>query len=297
MDNSYFKIKELVCSYNRKEANLKVVLQIDELCIPRGNIVFIVGQSGCGKSTILEILGLMNNTILSNENTVFEFSPSEEIVYDYLTIWEKSNKLISKIRLNYFSFIFQQTNLMKNFNIYENIAIAKMLQNSTEIESKRATNNILRSIGLEEFVIMNNGAWSKESRVFSKPQKISGGQQQRIAFARAMVSDFKILFCDEPTGNLDPKTADNLMNYLHDEVKQKEDATAVIVSHDLKLAVKYGDRIIKIFKQRDNNNEPYGLINSDSVFVKENKNWKTSRSTLSENEIIKKLGEESNETV
>jgi putative ABC transport system ATP-binding protein len=296
MDNCYFNIEKLACSYNRKEANPKVVLQIEELRIPRDEIVFIVGQSGCGKSTILEILGLMNNTVLIQENSVFEFLPNENEKIDYLTIWEKSNKMLSQIRLHYFSFIFQQTNLMRNFNIYENIAITKMLQNSSKRECKRATNNILKNVGLEDFIIMLNGAWSRESKVFGKSHESSGGQQQRIAFARAMVSDFKILFCDEPTGNLDPTTADRLMQYLYDEVKKKEFSTAVIVSHDLKLAVKYGDRIIKIFKQI-NEEEYYGLINSESVFVKEKNCWKANGITLSDDEMIKKLEEESNETV
>jgi ABC-type lipoprotein export system ATPase subunit len=74
--NNYFEIKNLKCSYSLKATNPKVVLQAEELCIPKGEVVFIVGQSGCGKSTILEALGLMNNTILSAER--FVLYPQEE---------------------------------------------------------------------------------------------------------------------------------------------------------------------------------------------------------------------------
>jgi len=293
--SNYFEIKNLKCSYNRKGKDPKVVLQIDELNIPQGEIVFIVGQSGCGKSTILETLGLMNNTMLAESDTKFDFFPDSEKL-DYLGIWNKPNKLLSKIRLDYFSFIFQQTNLMRNFNIYENIAITKMLQNTTEVQCKRSTTDILRNVGLDEFLTMNNGAWNKQSKVFDKAHEASGGQQQRIAFARAMVSDYEILFCDEPTGNLDPKTADKLMSYLREEVKKKGGSTAIIVSHDLKLAAKYGDRIVKIFKQIDDD-EHFGFINSDSVFTKENAQWQNNGVSYADMEIIKKLEEEGNETV
>lgn len=297
---NYFEIKNLKCSYNRKDKEPKVVLQIEELTIPKGEIVFIVGQSGCGKSTILETLGLMNNTILKDSDTIFNFHPAGDLNFDYLTIWEKPDKLLSKIRLDYFNFIFQQTNLMRNFNIYENIAVTKMLQGATEKDCMRITNDILHDIGLGEFVIMNNGAWDKKSKVFDKAHEASGGQQQRIAFARAMVADFKILFCDEPTGNLDPQTASKLMNYLHNEVKKKEDSTAIIVSHDLKLATKYGDKIVKIFKQTDDD-EHFGLINLDSVFVKKqsegSQQWGNNGNILFETEIIRKLEGEGNETI
>lgn len=289
MDN-YFEVRNLKCSYNLKDANPKVVLQIEELNIPKGEIVFIVGQSGCGKSTILETLGLMNNTILPDTATTFNFGPQNNSTFDYLNIWNISNKLVSKIRLNYFSFIFQQTNLMPNFNIYENIAITKMLQGASENKCKQATTDILISVGLGEFVSMNGGAWDKKSKIFDKAQEVSGGQRQRIALARALVSDYKILLCDEPTGNLDPKTADQIMNYLICEVHKKHNATAIIVSHDLILATKYGTRIIKIFKQSDDDNH-YGVVNTNSLYIKCDDHWQSNGKIFSNDMLIKKLRE------
>jgi ABC-type lipoprotein export system ATPase subunit len=297
MDN-YFEIKNLKCSYNRNDKLPKVVLEIDELKIPKGELVFIVGQSGCGKSTILETLGLMNNAMLIDANTVFNFYSADDNTIDYLTIWKKSNKLISDIRLNHFSFIFQQTNLMRNFNIYENIAVTRMLQGASETDCKRVTNKILRNIGLDDFITMNGGAWDKNSKVFDHAHKASGGQQQRIAFARAMVSNFNILFCDEPTGNLDSQTADDIMKHLYENIKNQENATAIIVSHDLTLAMKYGDRIVKIHKEKritknkrgEDIEEQYGHINGDSIFIKvKEEHWTLNNTDLLNDEIHEKL--------
>ncbi len=280
MSDYYFEINNVKCSYNRKDKEPKVVLQIEELKIPKGEVVFIIGQSGCGKSTILETLGLMNNTMLVDGESKFDFSPTDKDPYNYLDIWNKPNRIISKIRLDYFSFIFQQTNLMRNFNIYENIAITKMLQCSNENECKKVTTNILNKIGLESFVRTENGAWSEDSKVYGKAYETSGGQQQRIAFARAMVSNYNVLFCDEPTGNLDPGTANVLMKYLRDEIKKKSNATAIIVSHDLTLAKRYGDRIIQINKNCDDESN-YGIVNSKSVFLKnEDGEWNNGEKNL-----------------
>lgn len=289
MNNLYFEIKQLDCAYH---AN-KVVLKIDNLNIPKGEMVFIVGQSGCGKSTILETLGLMNNTMCISPNTkvVFHAPDGEEV--NYMELWQRknNNEMLSDIRRKYFSFIFQQTNLMRNFNIYENIAITKMLQDASETECKKVTTEILREVALDEFVVMRDGGWAPECKVLSKAIEASGGQQQRIAFARAMVAEYNVLFCDEPTGNLDPDTADRLMSYLRDELKKRTDTTAIIVSHDMTLATKYGDRIVKIFKkQHDENSEDYyGYVTDDSVFIRESDEWVYQNEKMNTDAVTAKL--------
>lgn len=290
MDN-YFELKNIECGYNDR----KVVLRIDNLTIPKGEIVFIVGQSGCGKSTILETLGLMNNTIIDNPDSSIIFNSPDGAKVDYRTVWtqKNSNDRLSEIRRKYFSFIFQQTNLMRNFNIYENIAVTKMLQGATESECKRTTNEILKKVALEEFVKMRDGSWDPSSKVYGRAIEASGGQQQRMAFARAMVAEYCLLFCDEPTGNLDPETADMLMHYLSDEVKTHTDASAIIVSHDMTLATKYGDKIIKIFKKQQSSDmdDYYGYITDDSVFVRTAEGWKNGNSgeAFSITEVIDRL--------
>lgn len=289
MEKLYFEVRNLDCSYH----NNRVVLTIDELLVPRGEMVFIVGQSGCGKSTVLETLGLMNNAMLVGDGTsVLFYTPNGETI-DYLQLWsgKNNNDILSSIRRKYFSFIFQQTNLMRDFNIYENIAITKMLQNASEIECRRITNKILKEVALDEFVIMKDGGWSPESKVFGKANEASGGQRQRMAFARAMVAEYSILFCDEPTGNLDPDTADMLMNYLRKEIDRKGDASAIIVSHDMTLATKYGDRIIKIFKKqrevgRDNY---YGYITKESVFMRSDSSWTYQGQYIQQEDVVNRL--------
>lgn len=289
MNDIYFEVKNLNCAYHGD----RVVLKIEELVIPRGEMVFIVGQSGCGKSTILETLGLMNNTMLASNDSKFLFHAPDGVDVDYQALWrmKDNNDRLSEIRRNYFSFIFQQTNLMRNFNIYENIAITKMLQGASETECRRVTNEILKEVALDEFVVMRNGGWDATSKVFGRANEASGGQQQRMAFARAMVAQYNILFCDEPTGNLDPDTADMLMNYLRTELNKREGNTAIIVSHDMTLATKYGDRIVKIFKkQRDGSHDDYyGYITSDSVFVRSNDGWNYKSEILDSEAVIDKL--------
>ena len=288
----YFDIENIRCAYRKnQEKQSPYVLEIEQLKIPKGEVVFIVGQSGCGKSTILETLGLMNNTMCFTEDSYFRFNTPTGKTIDYLKVWSGGNKILSDIRRKHFSFIFQQTNLMKNFNIYQNIAVTKMLQKAKEIECIDATMQALNNVGLEEFYCTDLGVWKKDAKVFDKHNEASGGQQQRIAFARAIVAQFDILFCDEPTGNLDPDTADLLMKYLTAELKKREGATAVIVSHDLPLAMKYGDRIIKIFKKKsevnDNTfNEYYGSINSNSQFVKSNEGWICNGELLTDNNVL-----------
>jgi len=253
---NYFEIKNLKCSYECKATHPKVVLQADELSIPKGEVVFIVGQSGCGKSTILESLGLMNHTILSAEKyTIF---PEEDKEIDVTKVWRQKNSVLSDIRKKYFSFIFQQTNLMQNFSIWENAVIPQLIKGG----DKKYSDTLLQ-VGLEQIL--------KENR--QNVGELSGGQQQRLAFVRAFLPDFKILFGDEPTGNLDPENADNLMKIIADEIHKSADKTAIIVSHSPDLSVKYADRIIKIHKKESQYGDTFGKIDSDSIYEKRNGKW------------------------
>ena len=231
-----FDIENLKCGYNLKN----VVLEVEQLQIPFGKIVFVVGESGIGKSTILETLGLMNNTIIDDGSTMLKFRATHESEsVNILDLWKnKGEKKLNEFRLNNFSFIFQQTNLMRNFTVYENIAITRMLQGKKKSESIKKTKDVLVALDLGE---LNSKREVNE---------LSGGQQQRLAFARAIVPDFTVLFGDEPTGNLDPLTAENVMTLLQNQIKSKNEkdniATAIIVSHSIDLAIQFGDIILKM---------------------------------------------------
>jgi len=253
---SYFEIKNLQCSYDCKATHPKVVLQADELSIPKGEVVFIVGPSGCGKSTILETLGLMNHTILSVEK--FVIFPEDGNEMDVTEVWRQKNSVLSEIRKKYFSFIFQQTNLMQNFSIRENAVIPQLIKGGDKNYGET-----LLQVGLEQIL--------KENR--QNVGELSGGQQQRLAFVRAFLPDFNILFGDEPTGNLDPENADNLMKIIADEIHNSAGKTAVIVSHSPELSAKYADRIIKIHKKETPCGDTFGMIDSDSIYEKRNGKW------------------------
>lgn len=259
-----FEIHNLRCSYDKhyREGVSKTVLHIDDLVLPKGKKIFIVGESGIGKSTILEVLGMMNNTIVPDKNTKFLFYQSEERPVDLLEMWRRGkDEELSDFRRRNFNFIFQSTNLMRNFTAYENIAITRMIQGYTRFSSFRKVDKILADLGLDHV---------DESRM---AQELSGGQQQRLAFARAVLPDFTVLFGDEPTGNLDSDNAVRAMSLLSGKLNELKNSSAIIVSHDMHLAVTFADVIIKIRKKEHSRKSDsdevtfYGLIDGQSVFV------------------------------
>jgi lipoprotein-releasing system ATP-binding protein len=258
MEN-YFEIKNLKCSYNDGS---KIVLEIDELNIPRGKVVFIVGQSGCGKSTILETLGLMNKTLVCEKDTKFTFIPSVASEMDFREIWNKKNADLSVIRKKYFSFIFQNTNLMSNFSIRENAVISQHIKSGNKRYAE-----VMRDVYKKK---KEDGTYdTSEAENILKKNKIgtlSGGQKQRLAFVRAFLPNFSILFGDEPTGNLDPENADRLIEIICNEIRGTE-KTAIIVSHTPELYNKYADIIIEIQRKERENGETYGLIDAKSVKI------------------------------
>lgn len=265
-----FEIKNLRCSYDKKyvEGESKVVLEINDLVIPRGKKVFIVGESGVGKSTILETLGLMNNTIVSDPNATFRFYDKDENPKDLAALWGmNSDKKLSNFRLQNYSFIFQSTNMMHNFTAYENVTFTRMLQGFTKYSCFRRARKLLDDLGLEHV---------DESRM---AHELSGGQQQRLAFARAILPDFSVLFGDEPTGNLDGVNAVKVMQILSEKMKELDEASAIIVTHDMHLAVTFADVIIKIRKQVREKQHPsdedvtYGVIDESCVFTPHNEDF------------------------
>lgn len=254
-----FEIRNLSCSYDKPyvSGESKIVLEIESLVIPRGKIVFIVGESGIGKSTILEVIGMMNNTGIHTPDVIFRFYEKDDQYIDLSDMWVRNNdKELSAFRLKHFNFIFQNTNLMRNFTAYENIAITRMLQGYSMAESIDKAERILEDLGIEKLDKSRNA------------QELSGGQQQRIAFARAIIPDFSVLFGDEPTGNLDGENAMRAMETLSSKLRSIPESSAIIVSHDMHLAVTFADMIIKVSRK-----DGHGFINDRSVFVKDGSSW------------------------
>lgn len=279
-----FEISDLRCSYDRnyREGVSKVVLEIRDLVLPKGKKVFIVGESGIGKSTILEVLGLMNNTIVPQDNTCFLFYENDDKCVDLTELWRKgSDDELSEFRLKHFNFIFQSTNLMRNFTAYENIALTRMLQGYSREEAFAKASKVLEDLGLGHI---------DEDRM---AQELSGGQQQRLAFARAILPDFTVLFGDEPTGNLDSDNAVKAMELLSAKLNELQGSSAVIVSHDMHLSATFADMIIKIRKESrtiaDVKDEVtyYGVIDNTSIFVpsEDRKTWSNGIETYAADEF------------
>ena len=278
MMDKLFEIHDLKCTYDRQyvEGVSKIVLEIKDLVIPKGKKIFIVGESGIGKSTILEVLGLMNNTTVPSADSSFIFYDDDKPV-DLLGMWKRnSDDELSSFRLKHFNFIFQSTNLMRNFTAYENISLTRMLQDHSETESFDAASIVLNDLGL--------GHIDRERMA----QELSGGQQQRLAFARAILPDFTVLFGDEPTGNLDSDNAVNAMQLLTAKLNEFSGRSAIIVSHDMHLATTFADVIIRIRKERraelDLHNEVshYGMLDAECIFVPDadKTNWTNGRQTF-----------------
>lgn len=247
-----FEIHNLRCSYDKPfvEGQSKVVLEINHLDIPRGKKVFIVGESGIGKSTILEVIGMMNNTIVPTPGAVFNYYEKDGGSVDLLGMWLRNKDAeLSAFRLMHFNFVFQSTNLMRNFTAYENIAITRLLQGYGLEDTFQKVESTLSDLGIQDLGRERNA------------QELSGGQQQRIAFARAIIPDFTVLFGDEPTGNLDGENAMKAMETLSHKLSTIPGSSAIIVSHDMHLATTFADIIVKVRKKDD-----HGYIDASSVF-------------------------------
>ena len=278
-------LKKVNCSYNTNN----VVLSIEDLQIYENELVFFIGPSGVGKSTLLETLGLMNNTVDSYRYKKFDLAFQNKI--DFKFLWNNSS-LKTNYRKNYFSFIFQDDNLFDSMSVMENAISAKVIQsqNLSIIYSKALVliGKLLydifdKSIDCETSLALCDSNLSDSQKIKLINQKtyqkltifnrlnsrstseLSGGQKQRLSFIRAILTDFKLLFADEPTGNLDVKKAEEAIYCLKQQLVER---SAIVVSHDLNLAIKFADRIIAIRKK---NNK--GVIDINSIFTKDKDSW------------------------
>jgi ABC-type lipoprotein export system ATPase subunit len=271
-----YKIQDLACRYKGSKDN---VLEIDKLDIPAGSMTFIVGSSGVGKSTVLETLGLMNNTIVLNQNSKFEFYPNSDAkAIDLREIWQRSETELSNFRNEHLSFIFQNTNLFPTLTANENAIISLILQGEPKAKAIEKSRALFRNI-LPDL---------KEDRPITE---LSGGQRQRLAFIRAMISDFSVLLADEPTGNLDLINARGLIKKIKDQLNGR---AAVVVSHDISLSLEFADQIVIINRIPTSNHGIKGKISSESVFSKtENSTWKAGSRELTDdlmkNELIQSI--------
>jgi lipoprotein-releasing system ATP-binding protein len=191
-----------------------------DLVVPEGQFASIMGSSGSGKSTLLYVLSTLDTQYEGNL-----FLQGEDLSL-------KSKNELAEIRNEKIGFVFQFHYLLPEFTVLENVMLPAL--KLAKYEQKQIESNAmekLKMLGLEDQAI-------------KKANKLSGGQQQRAAIARALINEPKIIFGDEPTGNLDSKNAETVFEILK-ELKDKHNQTILIVTHDLNLANRT-DRIIKL---------------------------------------------------
>jgi ABC-type lipoprotein export system ATPase subunit len=254
-----FSIKNLACKYPTGP----VVLQVPELDIARGELIFIVGASGIGKSTFLEALGLMNRTIATNPggdgDANITFYPQNSSPIALQQIWDRPKDELADLRSQYFSFIFQQTNLFPHFSVGENMMMSYLISGASKNEAEKKVREVMRELNLDDALF--------HKRVV----EVSGGQRQRLAFVRAFTAPFDVLLADEPTGNLDPVTSRKLLTILKTHLKDNN-KTGILVSHDIRLALEFADRIIPIVRA-ENTEIQHGLIDLNEILVPANQHW------------------------
>jgi lipoprotein-releasing system ATP-binding protein len=189
------------------------VLKGVDLDIQQGEIVSIVGASGAGKTTLLQILGTLDRPSPSNETSLL--INGEDVL-------KMNDKALSKFRNLHLGFIFQFHQLLPEFTALENVCIPAFIANKNKKETEIEAQKLLDYLGLSE-------------RMNHKPNALSGGEQQRVAVARALINKPAIIFADEPSGNLDTTSAENLHQLFFD-LRDTFGQTFVIVTHNEELA-------------------------------------------------------------
>tara|TARA_B110000305_G_scaffold213893_1_gene250198 strand:+ start:41 stop:706 length:666 start_codon:yes stop_codon:yes gene_type:complete len=210
------KCKNLKKSYK----SLSVLNGVD-LNIVKSEIVSIVGASGAGKTTLLQILGTLDNP--SNIDC--------ELLIDGIDVLKLKEIELSKFRNTNIGFIFQFHQLLPEFTSIENVCIPGYIKKKKKSEVESRAKELLNYLNMGD-------------KLNSKPVELSGGEQQRVAVARALINDPKLIFADEPSGNLDTQSANNLYD-LFFKIRDKYNTTFIIVTHNERLA-QMADRKIEI---------------------------------------------------
>jgi len=197
---------------HKNYGNLHVLKGVD-LHIEEGEIVSIVGASGAGKTTLLQILGTLDRANETKEN---------DLTISHTNINQLSQKQLSKFRNEELGFIFQFHQLLPEFTALENVCIPSFIKKTPKDIAEKRAKELLDFLGLSH-------------RYNHKPSELSGGEQQRVAVARALINSPKVIFADEPSGNLDSEAAENL-HKLFFKLRDEFGQTFVIVTHNKDLA-------------------------------------------------------------
>lgn len=205
--------------YNQgKKSEVRVLKGID-LKISKGDMISIMGPSGSGKTTLLDIMGVL-------------LEPTDgRVLIDGEETSDMNDSDRAHIRGKKLGFVFQQYNLISSSSALDNVTLALRINGKSKNQAKIRAKELLELVGLER-------------RFTHRPGELSGGEQQRVAIARALANNPSIILADEPTGNLDTKTGEKILNLLRD-LNKKQGYTVVLISHDPRIT-KHVHRVIKL---------------------------------------------------
>ena len=204
METTFILVKELIKNYDMGDVTVKALQGIN-LSIYKGKLTIILGPSGCGKSTLLNIIGGIDTT------TSGKVKIEDKVITDF------GEKDLTLFRRQDIGFIFQFFNLIPSLTVLENVEISARLVFSKKEAYERSI-DILELVGLKE-------------KINKFPQQLSGGEQQRIAIARALVKEPKVILADEPTGNLDSVTGQKIIDLMV-KIAKSQGTTFIIVTHN-----------------------------------------------------------------
>lgn len=216
MENPFISVRHLTKVFSMGDEKVYALRDVN-LEIARGEIICLLGPSGSGKSTLLNALaGLEKPT-------------KGEIIVGGIHLEQLNEAQVTLFRSLNVGFVFQSYNLIPTLNAMENVTLSLMVKGVPKKEYEAAARRVLSLVGLGD-------------RLYHRPNQLSGGQQQRVSIARALVGKPKILFADEPTGNLDTKTSFEVMDLIK-RIARKENITVIMVTHDEEMTV-YADHML-----------------------------------------------------
>lgn len=218
MTKKIIQLKDVWKIYRMGEVEVPALKGIN-INIYEKEYVSVIGASGSGKSTTMNMIGCLDNPTKGN------------IYLKDINIKKLTESKLAQIRGQEIGFVFQTFNLIPSLDAVENVSLPMMFQEITQTKRKERAEYLLESVGLKH-------------RMYHKPSQMSGGEMQRVAVARALANNPKIILADEPTGNLDSKNGKQIMEILR-KLHKEENKTIVLVTHDISLA-KGTDREIKL---------------------------------------------------